>query len=219
MMSESPFRTEHFERIDESPDADFYMQPRLVVHIDEGAVAAAGEFYAGLLPPHGEILDLMSSWVSHLPTNFPVSGLVGLGMNEEELASNPRLSSYVVHDLNADPLLPFESERFDGAIVTVSIQYLTRPLEVFTEVRRVLRSGAPFIVTFSNRCFPTKAVQIWRSLDDRDHVRLVEAYFRYSGGWGAPQSVARIPDGPFTGDPLFGVYALKSDNSKHPGTD
>jgi SAM-dependent methyltransferase len=175
------FQPEYFQRIDESPDPEFYEQTRLVVHIDEGAIHAAGRLYASLLHG-GEILDLMSSWRSHLPDEF-ASGcrVLGLGMNQVELQENPQLSDWVVHDLNAEPRLPFESDRFDGAIVTVSVQYLTRPVEVFAEVYRVLRPGARFIVTFSNRCFWTKAVAVWRGLDDEGHARLVALYLREAG--------------------------------------
>lgn len=209
MTNEVPFLPEHFEREDESPDSNFYAWPRLVVHIDDGAIRAAGRIYASLLAPDGEILDLMSSWRSHLPDDFRVVRLVGLGMNAEEMIENPRLSEYVVHDLNVDPRLPFQDESFDGAIDTVSVQYITRPLEVFAEVYRVLRPGARFILTFSNRCFPTKAVRIWRDIDDRGHADLLAAYFRYSAPWTQVHAVDCKPER-FDGDPLFAVHALKA---------
>jgi SAM-dependent methyltransferase len=208
-MPQSPLRPEFFEREDEAPDDDFYAEPRLVLHIDEPAIAAVGALYAELLPPGGEILDLMSSWRSHLPAAFSVGTLVGLGMNATELAENPQLDRAVVQDLNRDPRLPFESESFDGAINTVSVQYLTRPLEVFAEVHRVLRPGAPFIVTFSNRCFPSKAVRIWRSLGDAEHVQLVAAYFQASAAWTALHAEDRSPN-PGRSDPLYAVHACKA---------
>lgn len=208
-MIENPFRPEHFERLDETADTDFYAQPRLVVHIDDGAIRAAGSLYAELLPPDGTILDLMSSWRTHLPDGLSAKQVIGLGMNAVEMDENPQLTSYVVEDLNADPRLPFDADQFDGVINTVSIQYLTRPLEVFAEVYRVLRPGAPFVITFSNRCFPTKAVRIWRSLGDREHVQLVAAYFRYSADWAELRAEERTPSGDYDGDPLFGVYARK----------
>lgn len=208
-MRESPFRPEHFDRVDEAPDAEFYVQPRLVVHIDAGAIRAVERLYAEILPPHGSILDLMSSWRSHFPSDFPVERLLGLGMNAAEMAENPQLNEYAVHDLNADPRLPFASDQFDGAVDTVSVQYLTRPLEVFAEVHRVLRPGAPFIVTFSNRCFPTKAVRIWRGLGDREHLQLVAGYFQYSAEWTDLRAEQRTPSGAYDGDPLFAVHARK----------
>lgn len=208
-MSGSPFLPEHFERIDAAPDAEFYAYPRLVVHIDDGAIQAAGELYAELLPPDGTILDLMSSWRSHIPPDFPVRRLVGLGMNAAEMDANPQLESYVVHDLNANPRLPFDDNQFDGAINTVSVQYLTRPLEVFADVHRVLRRGAPYIVTFSNRCFPTKAVRVWQALGDREHAQLVAAYFHYSAAWADLQAEDRTSGGR-GGDPLYAVHARKA---------
>ncbi|MGI8551732.1 MAG: class I SAM-dependent methyltransferase [Dehalococcoidia bacterium] len=210
-MTENPFRPEHFRRIDEGPDDEFYEEPRLVTHIDDAAIAAAGRLYAELLPRGADILDLMSSWRSHLPESFPAGSLVGLGMNDVELSENRQLTQWVTHDLNFDPHLPFESDRFDGAIVTVSVQYLTRPLEVFAEVHRVLRPSAPFIVTFSNRCFPTKAIWIWRSLNDLEHAQLIASYFQFSGRWTDIQAEDRSPRGA-SGDPLYAVYARKASN-------
>src|SRR5687768_6306303 len=140
-----------FQRLDETPDYQFYEMPRLVTHIDEYAIAAVGEAYRKFLKPGGEYLDLMSSWVSHFPEDFDVGRLVGHGMNEDELRHNPRLSEYFLQDLNLDPKLPLANNRFDGVTICVSVQYLTRPVEVFAEIGRVLKPGAPVIVTFSNR--------------------------------------------------------------------
>ena len=136
-----------FRRYDESPDEDFYVQPRLVTHIDEGAIAAVTQIYREYFPAGGAILDLMSSWVSHLPTEVEYGRVVGLGMNAEELAANPRLDLRLVQDLNREPEVPFPDGEFDGAAICVSIQYLTRPVEVLREVGRVLRPDAPLVVT------------------------------------------------------------------------
>lgn len=194
-----------FARDDERDDDEFYTQPRLVQHIDDGAIAAATALYRELLPVGGAVLDLMSSWVSHLPADVDYSAVVGLGMNEAELRANPRLSSYVVQSLNRQQQLPFADASFDGAICTVSVQYLTHPVEVFREVGRVLRPGAPFAVTFSNRCFPTKAVAIWLHVDDAGHMQLVRRYFDDSGAFGAARLVEPLRRR--WGDPLFGVVA------------
>lgn len=199
---------EYFARVDESADTGFYDQPRLVVHIDEGAIAAAGQLYAELLPPGGALLDLMSSWRSHLPPGFRYKSLVGLGMNAVELAQNPQLTSYVIRDLNANPALPFDDNSLDGAVCTVSVQYLTRPVEVFAEVGRVLRPGAPFVVTFSNRCFPSKAVRVWAATDDEQHARLVALYFQQAGLFGRIEAYDRSPRNRW-GDPLYGVAGWK----------
>ena len=197
---------ELFRRQDESPDSLFYAEPRLVVHIDDTAIAAATALYGELLPAGGEILDLMSSWRSHLPGNVPYRRVVGLGMNAEEMADNPILDEYVVHDLNAEPRLPFDDASFDGAVCTVSVQYMTRPLETFAEVNRILRSGAPFILTFSNRCFPTKAIAAWLATSDSQHASIVATYFHESGGWGEVYAQDRSGG---HGDPLYAVWAWK----------
>lgn len=193
-----------FARIDEDDDRQFYAPPRLVTHIDEAAVAALTQFYAETLPADGNLLDLMSSWVSHLPGDFAANEIVGHGMNAHELAANPRLTEWFVQDLNADPVLPLGDDRFDGAMCCVSVQYLQRPVEVFEEVRRVLRPGAPFIVSFSNRCFWTKAVAIWRSLDIHGQGALVRLYAERAGFPSAELHVlANRPDA----DPLLAIVA------------
>ncbi|MBI3954374.1 MAG: methyltransferase domain-containing protein [Chloroflexi bacterium] len=202
----SPFEPHHFQREDERDDRLFYVQPRLVVHIDEGALAAVGRAFEGCLPQDGELLDLMSSWRSHLPPGFRKRRLVGLGLNAVELQENPQLDDRVVHDLNRDPRLPFPDAVFDGAMLTVSVQYLVQPLAVFQEVRRVLRPGGPFLVTFSNRMFPTKAVQVWRMFKDAERAMLVQAYFRLAGGWSDIRAEDRSPP---QGDPLYLVWARK----------
>ena len=138
-MEEFPER--FFAREDESADAGFYRQPRLVTHIDDATIAALTDFYAEFLPPLSRVLDLMSSWVSHLPDE-DFGCVAGLGMNAEELAANPRLTDRVVHDLNEEPVLPFASHSFDRAVVAVSVQYLVRPIEVFADLRRVLAPAA-----------------------------------------------------------------------------
>ena len=172
------------------------------------------ELYRELFPAGAAILDLMSSWVSHLPPEVVYRRVVGLGMNRAELAANARLDERVVQDLNQRPELPFGDAEFDGAAICVSVQYLRRPVVVLREVARVLRVGAPLAITFSNRCFPTKAVAIWRMLDDAGHVRLVERYLQVAGGWRAIERRDRgRRDAP--GDPLFGVVGWRS--SGRPG--
>jgi SAM-dependent methyltransferase len=199
---------EAYEREDESPDERFYDFPRKVVHIDDGAIAALGRLYAEVLPAGGRLLDLMSSWRSHLPAGFRTGAVVGLGMNAEEMADNPRLTTSLVHDLNREPRLPLGDEEFDGAACAVSIQYVTHPLLVFREVRRVLRAGAPFVVSFSNRCFPTKAVAVWLGGSDVQHRTLVRSYFVAAGGWAEPVDEDRSPLG--DGDPLYAVWARRA---------
>ncbi len=205
--TDSPLRAEFFARQDESDDALFYREPRLVTHIDDEAIAALTAFYRQLIPDGARVLDLMTSWVSHLPPGKPLSGVAGLGMNLVELEHNPVLTERVVQDLNKDPALPWRDATFDAAIVTVSVQYLTRPQEVFAEVGRVLKPGAPFAVSYSNRCFPTKAVAIWQSLGPRDHAELIGLYFRLSGRFGQAQAYDISP-GPGH-DPMYVVVARR----------
>jgi SAM-dependent methyltransferase len=195
---------EPFRRTDETPDEQFYRTPRLVTHIDEGAIAAVTQLYRELFPAGGEILDLMSSWISHLPPEVSYRRVIGLGMNEVELRRNERLDSYIVQNLNTNPDLPFGEAEFDGAGICVSIDYLTRPTEVLREVGRGLKPGAPLVVSFSNRCFPDKAVAIWHQLDDRGHVRLVEEYLREAGNFRNIRSLDRSPRRLFS-DPLYAV--------------
>ncbi len=191
-----------FDRVDDGDDLVFYRPPRLVTHIDDQAIAALGDFYADAIPPGGTVLDLMSSWVSHLPDELELGEVIGHGMNKSELEANPRLTRHFIQDLNRDPVLPLEDKSCDAALCCVSVQYLRRPIEVFSEVRRVLKPFAPFIVSYSNRCFPTKAVAIWRSLDFRQHADLIHLYFTRAGFAGVE---VRVLANGMEGDPLVAV--------------
>jgi SAM-dependent methyltransferase len=193
-----------FRRVDETPDSLFYRAPRFVEHIDEGAIAAVTQLYRELLPVDGAVLDVMSSWVSHLPDDVTYRRVVGLGMNREELAANPRLDAFVVHDLNRDAHLPFDDDEFDAAAICVSVQYLTRPVEVLRDLGRVVRAGGPLAITFSNRCFPTKAVAVWQSVDDVGHAQLLRRYLEEAGTWSSIEASERTHA---RGDPLFAVVA------------
>jgi len=195
-----------FRRTDEAPDEEFYRTPRLVTHIDDRAIAAVTQLYREFSPQGAEILDLMSSWISHLPPEVVYRRVIGLGMNEVELRRNERLDAYVVQNLNTNPELSFGEAEFDGAGICVSIDYLTRPVEVLREVGRVLKADAPLIVTFSNRCFPTKAVEVWHRLDDRGRMRLVEGYFKEAGNFHNLRNLDRSPRRVFS-DPLYAVVA------------
>lgn len=179
----SEFKLKHFVRQDGGDDELFYRLPRLVKHIDEPACEALSGYYARVLPAGGDILDLMSSYASHLPAEPVFGRVVGLGMNETELYENQQLSDRLIHNLNTNPTMPFTDRSFDACILAVSVQYLTRPVEVFADVARVLKPGAPFAISFSNRMFPTKAVAIWRGIGDADHARLLETYLRTAGGF------------------------------------
>lgn len=208
-MSEEPPRSpllpEFVQRVDESDDALFYREPRLVTHIDDAAITAVSRFYGQLIEPGSMVLDLMSSWVSHLPGGLRIAGVAGLGMNAFELEQNPVLTERVVQDLNKNPRLPWGDGTFDAAVVTVSVQYLTNAPAVFAEVGRVLKPGAPFAVAYSNRCFPTKAIAVWQTLSSRQHAELIGLYFRLSERFGQPQAYDISPGA--GSDPMFVVVA------------
>ena len=203
------YPSDYFRRQDESADTLFYAQPRLLVHIDDYAIEAIRSYFSEALPADGVILDLLSSWRSHLPEEPPLRQVVGLGLNSVEMAENPQLDEHVVHDVNADSTLPFEDGSFDAAVLTVSVQYLTKPAEVFAEVNRAVRAGGSFHVVYSNRMFPTKAVWIWQSLDDTQRAELITSYFRHSGGWEEPRRLDISPKQEFYTDPVYVVSARK----------
>ena len=203
-MSED-FPSGFFARIDEDPDPAFYAVPRLVTHLDDAAIAAVGELYAEL-GVDGEVLDIMSSWVTHL-TSKPTR-LTVLGMNESELAANAMADERIVHDLNADPLLPLPDESVDDVVCCASVDYLTRPVEVFRDVARVLRPGGRLVCTFSNRVFPTKAIRGWLHAGEEERPDIVAEYFRRSRVFGPPVVARRTPRH-HPGDPLWGVWASR----------
>ncbi|KAJ0090965.1 hypothetical protein Patl1_13448 [Pistacia atlantica] len=212
--SNSLSRRKDFQRFDETPDSIFYEAPRFVTHIDDPAIAALTKYYSEVLPPSKSpgisILDMCSSWVSHYPPGYKQDRIVGMGMNEEELKRNPVLTEYAVQDINSNPKLPFEDDSFDIITNVVSVDYLTKPIEVFKEMGRILKPGGLAIMRcFSNRCFWTKAISIWTSTGDADHVMIVGSYFHYAGGFEPPQAVDISPN-PGRSDPMYIVYSRKA---------
>ena len=206
MSDEEDFPAGFFDREDPTPDDRFYVPDRLVTHIDEGAIEAVGTLYDEL-GVDGDVLDLMSSWVSHF--RVAPARLVVLGMNDHELAANGQAAARVIHDLNQDPALPFEDEAFDDVTCCVSVDYLIRPVEVFGEVARVLRPGGRFVVTFSNRCFPTKVIRGWALASSAGCVEIVRRYFALSGGFAEPTAELRTPLTSWS-DPLWAVWATRA---------
>lgn len=201
-MQTDIFPSDIFRRADETADERFYDFPRLVAHIDDTAIAAVTKLYLEFFPENGAILDLMSSWISHLPPEIHYSRVAGLGMNRAELDANPRLTERIVQNLNQTPVLPFAENEFDAAGICVSVQYLTEPIAVFRETARVLKENAPLVVTFSNRCFPTKAVYAWNATGDAGHIELVREYFTRSESFNEVEIRRHESRG---GDPLFAV--------------
>lgn len=194
-----------FQRQDNAPDSQFYAQPRLVTHIDDATISALTQFYEEFLPPNSDVLDLMSSWISHLPESASYRSVTGHGMNAEELATNPRLTERLVQDLNEDPTLPFADASFDRACIVVSIQYLTQPVAVMQQLHRTLRPGGRLCIAMSHRCFPTKAILAFHQMSATDRAALVQEYLQRSGfvdiGF-----VDRSPEG---ADPLWIVVGSK----------
>jgi len=189
-----------FKREDESSDDLFYVQPRFETHIDDSTIENLTAYYREALDPNDRILDLMSSWISHLPPEIRYQQISGLGMNEAELARNERLDDYVVHDLNETPTLPYPENSFDVVTIVVSIQYLIRPFEVFEEIARVLAPGGRCIVAMSHRLFPTKAVFAFQMLPPEDRCRMVAAYMKHTEQFAETESIDRSPP---VGDPLW----------------
>ena len=208
MSAESAFPPGFFDRLDETPDAAFYALPRFVTHIDDATIAALRNYYGQLLRPGADVLDLMSSWVSHLPAaeTLPLGRVIGIGMNADELAKNPRLTEWRVCDLNDDPRLPLADASVDFALCAVSIQYLTRPVEVFVELARVLRPGGSAAISTSHRCFPTKAIRAWHVLPPAERLRTIAAYFARAGGFAPAETLDRSPA---AADPLWIVSARR----------
>ena len=193
--------------MDESDDADFYAEARLVTHIDDATIARLTQAYREHVPAGGAILDLMTSWISHLPPEVAYARVAGLGMNRVELEHNPRLTDRLVQDLNATPELPYPDATFDAVLNAVSIQYLTRPVEVYASVSRVLRPGGVALIATSHRCFPTKAILAWHSTTAAEHARLVELYLALAGGFAPAETFDYSPQG---ADPLWLTVARKA---------
>lgn len=211
---ENPYPPEYFAREDERDDSLFYSMPRKVVHIDDVAVRTLTNTYHDLLPADAVILDLMSSWRSHLPVeHIQPRRVIGLGMNTAEMDDNPQLDEFIVHDLNATPQLPFDDNSFEVVVCAVSVQYLTQPLTIFQEVWRVLAPEGLFVVSFSNRFFASKATAVWLNTDDVQHVQLVASYFNLTGPWRDLNARLKSTEtgSPPEEDPLFIVWAAKGE--------
>jgi Methyltransferase domain len=213
------FSDEPFTRANDDEDVIFYAEPRLVTHIDDVAASVIRDIYGKILQKGSKVLDLMSSWRSHVPHELGLDSLIGLGLNQEEMLQNPQLTDHVIHDLNSNPLLPFVGNEFDAVICTVSVEYLIHPFEVFREIARILKTDGYFIITFSNRWFPPKVIKIWTELHEFERIGLVLEYFSHAGLYknlktysmrGLPRNeddkyYPRMPDS----DPIYAVWGQK----------
>ena len=210
-------RPEQRTKLDDTNDLNFYDYPRLVTHVDEGFVDRLTNLYRERLQSNTRILDLMSSWVSHLPDDVEYAHVEGHGMNAEELAKNPRLDHFFVQDLNQNPKLPLEDADFDAVLIAVSIQYLQYPEAVLSEIHRILKPNGVVIISFSNRMFYQKAIAAWRDGTDTDRVNLVRQYFQSVDGFSQPETVVHQPPvagflqmlGLAGGDPFYAVIASR----------
>ena len=208
-----------FSRANEAEDRLFYAESMLTTYVDKRAESIIGGIYGNFLRDGMKVLDMMSSWQSHIPGHIRLDSLTGLGMNVEEMSLNLQLTDQIVHNLNREPNLPFGSGEFDAVVCTISAEYLIRPFEVFEDVARVLRPGGYFLVTFSNRWFPAKAIRIWTELMEFERVGLVLEYFLGAGkfrnletysmrGLPRPESDKYYPWLPFS-DPVYAVWGQK----------
>lgn len=210
-------RPEQRSKLDDTNDLNFYDYPRLVTHVDDGFITRLRDLYREQLQPQTRILDLMSSWVSHLPDDVEYSHVEGHGMNAEELAKNPRLDHYFVQNLNQDPKLPLKDADFDAVLIAVSIQYLQYPEAVLSEIYRILKPNGVVIISFSNRMFYQKAIAAWRDGTDSDRVNLVRKYFQSVDGFSEPETIVHqspLPGllqmlGVAGGDPFYAVVARR----------
>ncbi|MGK7957535.1 MAG: methyltransferase domain-containing protein [Crocosphaera sp.] len=206
------------EKLDPSNDQEFYSLPRFVTHVDEGFIDQLTNLYREKLTPQTRILDLMSSWVSHLPDEMEFDHVEGHGMNPEELAKNHRLNHYFVQNLNNNPKLPLEDHTFDAVLITVSVQYLQYPEAIFSEIHRILKPGGIVIVSFSNRMFYQKAISAWRDGTDAIRIQLVKNYFKSVSEFSKPEvvmNVSPLPSflqmlGMMGPDPFYAVISRKS---------
>lgn len=210
-------RPEERTKLDPTKDSDFYAFPRFVTHVDEGFIDRLTALYREILSPNTRILDLMSSWVSHLPEEMEFEHIEGHGMNGEELAKNPRLHSYFVQDLNVQPKLPLGDSSFDAVLITVSVQYLQYPEAIFAELYRILKPNGLVVVSFSNRMFYQKAIAAWRDNSDLGRVALVKSYFKSVAGFREVQAIVRPATTPsflqmlgiMVADPFYAVIGKK----------
>ena len=205
------------QKLDETDDKLFYAYPRFVTHVDDGFIQQLTDLYRDRLKPNTRILDMMSSWVSHLPEEMQFAHVEGHGLNADELTRNPRLNHYFVQDINANPQLPLPNQDFDAVLICVSVQYVQYPEAIFSEIHRILKPGGIAIISFSNRMFYQKAIQAWRDGSEASRVELVKRYFQSVPGFSQPEVVAHqsnVPSflqmlGMGGGDPFYAVIASR----------
>lgn len=205
-------------KLDDTDDQVFYAYPRFVTHVDEGFIQQLTDLYRDRLQPDMHILDMMSSWVSHLPEEMQFAHIEGHGLNAEELQRNPRLNHYFVQNLNENPQLPLPDQHFDAVLNCVSVQYIQYPEAIFSEIHRILKPGGVAIISFSNRMFYQKAIQAWRDASEPARVNLVKGYFASVPGFTTSEVIAQKSTAPNFlqwlgvpgGDPFYTVIAYRT---------
>ncbi|BBD57595.1 hypothetical protein NIES2109_03620 [Nostoc sp. HK-01] len=216
-----PLSPNQREKLDNTDDQLFYAYPRFVTHVDDGFIQQLTDLYRDRLQPNTRILDMMSSWVSHLPEEIEFAHIEGHGLNAEELARNPRLNHYFVQNLNENPQIPLPDQDFDAVLICVSVQYIQYPEAIFSEIYRILKPGGIVIISFSNRMFFQKAIQAWRDASETTRVELVKHYFNSIPGFTTPEVIVRQSTTPYflqlmgigAGDPFYAVIAHRNSNS------
>ncbi len=205
-------------KLDDTDDQLFYAYPRFVTHVDEGFIQQLTDLYRQRLKPHTRILDMMSSWVSHLPEEMEFAHIEGHGLNSEELERNPRFNHYFVQNINENPQLPFQDQDFDAVLNCVSVQYIQYPEAIFSEIHRILKPGGVAIISFSNRMFFQKAIQAWRDAAEPTRVELVKRYFASVPGFSTAEVIVNRSTAPYFlqwlgasgGDPFYAAIAYRS---------
>lgn len=211
-----PYQPSDFLRQDSSPDSGFYSTPRFVTHIDGPAISSLQTYYASHLPTTGRILDFCSSWISHFPPSITAAieakklEVVGMGMNSAELERNQYLTGgRILRDLNLEPDVDAVLDgQVDAATCVVSIDYLTKPVEVLRSLREKMREGGKVHLVISNRCFPTKVVRRWLMIGEKERLEMVGDYLLFAG-W-KDVEIVEVSDGRRS-DPLWVVRGTKKE--------
>ena len=191
---------------DISDDEIFYQQPRFAHHLSDSFRTRLTSLYSEYLLKHHIILDLMSSWVSHLPTNIRYKKVIGHGMNQAELSTNQRLDSFFVQNLNKKQNMPIEDSSIDVGLIVAGWQYLQYPEKVSLELSRIIKSDSLLIISFTNRAFWTKAPNIWTYSSEENRIEYVTSVLT-DNGW----RIEKVFNEKTQDKKLFGFYSSESD--------
>tara|TARA_Y100001968_G_C19149994_1_gene615706 strand:- start:39 stop:692 length:654 start_codon:yes stop_codon:yes gene_type:complete len=194
------------QKEDNKDDEIFYSNPRFVYHLDKSFRNRLTSLYSEYLKPNTILLDLMSSWVSHLPENITFKKVLGHGLNKIELAANKRLDEYWVQNFNKDQILPLEDSSVDYCTLVAGWQYLQYPELISSELKRIIKPNGQLIISFSNRAFWQKSPRIWVEGSSLDRANYISAIL-VSQGWNVP---TRIVD-ENTQAKLFGFFNQQND--------